>query len=163
MAGRLYMIPYTGTVTNAGGNADLLEVAPAANKICRIRGIMLGQISEVADAAEEGLQLSFVRMTATVTGSNGSAVTPVPVRSAIANTAAGAAVEANGATVATTSGTATVMGYLGWNIRNSPWDMFFPDERFCPEVQNAEFIFLRQDTTAADDYTGCFTFWLEED
>lgn len=163
MAGRLYMVPYTGTVTNAGGNVDLLELAPASTKPCRLRGFLLSQISEVGDSAEEGLQLSLIRMTATVTGSNGTAVTGVPVRSAIANTAASFAAECNGATVATTSGTATTMGIFGWNIRNSPYDFFFPDMDFAPEVQNAEFLFLRQDTTAADDYTGNFTFWVQED
>jgi hypothetical protein len=98
-----------------------------------------------------------------VTGSNGTGVTGVPVRSAQANTAASFAAECNGATVATTSGASTIMAYLGWNIRNSPWDFFFPEERFAPEATNAEFMFLRQDTTAADDYTGAFTFWIEEE
>lgn len=163
MSGRIYLVPYTGTITNAGGNADLLEAAPAANKICRLRGLLLSQISEVGDAAEEGVQTSIVRMTATVTGSNGTAVTPVPVRTTIANTAAGVATECNGATVATTVGTATVMSYIGWNIRNSPFDFWFPDERFCPEVINAEFLFHRLDTTLADDITGCLTYWIEED
>ena len=163
MAGRLYMHPYFGTVTNAGGNADLFELAPAANKPCRLRGLMLGQTTEVGDAAEEGLNLNIIRMTATVTGGNGTGVTGVPVRSAIANTAASYAAESNGATVATTSGAATTMSEMGCNERNTPFDFFFPDMDFSPEVQNAEFLFLRMATTPADDFSGAFTFWVQED
>ena len=159
--GRIYMIPYTGTVTNAGGNVDLLETLPASTKPISLRGMLLSQISEVGDSAEEGLSLEIIRMTATVTGSNGTAVTPVPVKS-LASTAATFTAEANGATVATTSGTSTIMADIGWNIRNSPFDFWFPDESFAPGAVNAEGLFVRQLTTAADDYTGCFTFWVEE-
>jgi hypothetical protein len=137
---RVYMCPFTGTVTNAGGNTDLLEVLPGDDKPCRLRGILLSQISEVGDAAEEGLQISVQRFAATVTSGSGGTADAA----------------------ATTSGTASPMGYLGWNERNSPYDFWFPDERFCPIVKQGEGGFVRQDTTAADDYTGCFTFWVEE-
>lgn len=161
---RIYMCPFTGTVTNAGGNTDLLEVLPGDDKPIRIRGILLSQISEVGDAAEEGLQISVQRFAATVTsGSGGSAdaaANHVPVDSA--DSAIGATVEFNNTTVATTSGTASPMAYVGWNERNSPYDFWFPDERFCPIIKQGEGGFVRQDTTAADDYTGNFTFWLEE-
>lgn len=161
MAGRIYSCPYTGTVTNAGGNVDLFELAPASTKPVYIRGFILSQISEVADAAEEGLSLEILRMTATVTGSNGTAVTGVP-RHSWMSTAASFAAEANGATVATTSGSTTIMDDIGWNIRNSPYDFWFPDLDFAPGALNAEFLFVRQLTTAADDYTGCFTFFVQE-
>jgi hypothetical protein len=81
---------------------------------------------------------------------------------ATADTAYGGTTECNGATIATTSGSTVVMGQLGWNIRNSPFDLWFPDERLCPQVVQGEGLFVRQDTTAADDYTGAFTFWIEE-
>jgi|SRR6185436_10990094 len=163
MTGRLYTVPYTGTIANSGGNADLLECLPAANKICKLAGYCLGQISEVGDAAEEGLQLNIQRMTATVTsGSGGSAVTPVPVRTTPGNTAASFTSECNNATVATTSGTATILEYIGWNIRQTPYPYFYPNEDFYPEVINAEGLFMRMDTTPADDFTGNFVFWILE-
>src|SRR5687767_3713827 len=114
---RLYMCPYSGTITNAGGNTDLLEVLPGDDKPIRIRGILLSQISEVADAAEEGLQVSIQRFAATVTSGSGgtadAAANRVPVDSA--DSAAGCTVEFNNTTVATTSGTASPLGYFGWN------------------------------------------------
>lgn len=157
---RMYAVPYTGTITNAGGDVDLLEVLPASNKPVRLRGFSLGQISEVGDSAEEGLRITIYKMTATVTSSNGTSVTPVPMD--VSDAAAGFTAECNGATVATTSGTATIWAEMGWNIRASPFEWWAPDERFAPLVKNGEGLFIRQQTTAADDYTGCFTFWLEE-
>jgi hypothetical protein len=158
---RIYSISYQGTVTNAGGNADLLELTPAANKPVKLRGMLLSQISEVADAAEEGLRISVQRFPATVTTGNGTAVTPIPMDSADA--AAGCAAECNGATVATTSGSAVVLAEMGWNIRNSPYEMWFPDASFAPKAKNAEALIVRMETTPADDFTGLFTFWIEEE
>lgn len=159
--GRIYSVSYQGTVTNAGGDVDLLEVLPADDKPVKLRGFLLSQISEVGDAAEEGLRISIVRLGATVTGSNGTSVTPAPMDSA--NTAAGFTAECNGATVATTSGTTTILAEMGWNIRNSPYEWWAPDPEFAPKCKGGEGLFVRQQTTAADDYTGCFTFWLEEE
>jgi hypothetical protein len=158
--GRMYLIPYTGTITNAGGDADLLEILPADDKPVMLRGMILSQISEVGDTAEEGLRISIIRMSATVTGGNGTSVTPVPIDSA--DVAFGGTAECNGATVATTSGTATVLAELGWNIRNSPYDFWFPDERFAPKAKQGEGLFVRMQTTPADDFTGAFTFIIEE-
>ena len=159
--GRIYSVSYTGTITNAGGNVDLLEIAPAAQKPIKLRGFSLAQISEVGDTAEEGLNISILRMAATVTGSNGTATTGIPMDSA--NVAAGFAAECNGATVATTSGATVTLAEYGWNIRNSPYEIWFPDAEFAPKAKSAEFLFVRQVTIAADDYTGAFTFWIEEE
>lgn len=160
--GRIYSVSYQGTITNAGGDTDLLELLPADDKPVKLRGLLLSQISEVGDAAEEGLRISILRLPATVTsGSGGSSVTPAPMDSADA--AAGVAVECNNTTVATTSGTAVTVAEIGWNERNSPYEMWFPDDRFAPKAKQGEGLIVRQQTTAADDYTGCFTFWIEEE
>jgi len=159
--GRIYSVSYQGTITNAGGDVDLLEVLPADDKPVKLRGFMLSQISEVGDAAEEGLRVSILRMAATVTTGNGTSTTPIPMDSA--NVAFGGTAECNGATVATTSGATVVLAEIGWNIRNSPFEWWAPDAEFAPKAKQGEGLFVRQQTTAADDYTGCFTFWIEEE
>ncbi len=160
--GRIYTVSYQGTITNAGGDTDLLEIGPADDKPCKLRGILLSQTSEVGDTAEEGLRISIIRLPATFTsGSGGSSVTPAPMDSA--DTAAGATCECNNTTVATTSGTAVTLAEVGWNERNSPYEIWFPDDRFAPKVKQGEGMVVRQQTTAADDYSGCFTFWIEEE
>ena len=158
---RIYTVSFSGTITNAGGDTDLFEIAPADDKPVKVRGFTLSQISEVGDAAEEGLRISFIRLPATFTSGNGTGTTPAPMDSADA--VAGCTTEVNGTTVATTSGTAVTLWEGGWNIRNSPYEVWFPDERFCPKVKQGEGLVIRQQTTAADDYTGAFTLWIEEE
>lgn len=158
---RLYTVSYQGTLTAAGGDSDLLEVLPADDKPCRLRGWILGQTSEVGDAAEENIRLSIMRLPATVTsGSGGSAPTPAPLDSA--DTAAGFASECNNTTVATTSGTAVTLAEIAWNERASPYEFWFPDERFCPIVKQGEALVVRNQTTIADDLTIVMTFFIEE-
>lgn len=156
---RWYTIPYTGTLTAAGGNADLLELTPADDKPVRLHGFIIGQSSEVGDTAEENIGITVSRMTATITSGNGTGVTPVPVDGA--DTACGAAAECNGATVATTSGANTAFAELAWNERNSPYEFWFKDP-FIPSAKQGEGLFVRCNTTIADDLTICMTFFIEE-
>lgn len=159
--GRIYSIVYQGTITNAGGDVDLLELLPADDKPVKLRGLLLSQTSEVGDAAEEGLRISVARLQTPTSGSGGSAVTPRAMDSADA--AAGVAAECANTTVATDAGTTQTLVELAWNIRQSPYEMWFPDDRFCPKVKQGEALVVRQQTTAGDDYSGCFTFWVEEE
>jgi hypothetical protein len=157
----MYTVTHQGTITNAGGDNDLIEILPADDKPVKLRGMVLSQISEVGDAAEEGLRISIIRMTATVTsGSGGSTPTPVPMDSA--NTAAGFSVETGNTTVATTSGSTLQFAEYGWNIRNTPFSEFWPEEMSC-KAKQGEGLLVRLQTTAADDFTGAFTFWVEEE
>lgn len=160
--GRIYSIPYSGTLTNAGGDSDLLELLPADDKPVKLRGWSFGQHSETGDAAEENLRISVIRLGATVTsGSGGSAVTPVPPDSA--GVAAGVAAECNNTTVATTSGTTTTIGEYAWNIRATPWDFWYPEADYCPKAKQGEALVVRMQSTPADDISGTVTFYVEEE
>ena len=111
---------------------------------------------------EEGLRISIMRLPATFTGgSGGSTITPATMDSADA--ACGATTKCNNTTVATTSGTAITIAEFGWNERNSPYDFWFPDVNYAPKAKQGEGLVVRQQTTVADDYSGCFTFWIEEE
>lgn len=159
---RIYTVSWQGTVTNAGGDADLWEFLPADDKPIKLRGLKLGQTSEVGDTAEEALRISIIRLPATVTsGSGGSAPTPAPLDSADA--AAGFTAETNNTTVATTSGTAVTLEELAWNERNSPFETWWPDPMFAPKVKQGEGLVIRMQTTPADDFSFCGTAYLEEE
>lgn len=159
---RIYTVSYTGTLTNAGGNADLFEFLPADDKPIKLRGLVLAQTSELGDAAEEAPRISIIRMGATVSsGSGGSAVTPVPMDSA--DTAAGFAAECNNSTVGTTSGTSTVVEEFAWNIRSSPLERWWPDPAFAIKAKQGEGLFVRCQDTVADDVTICITAYVEEE
>lgn len=160
--GRIYTVSYQGTLTNTGGDSDLLEILPADDKPVKLRGMKLGQTTELGDAAEESLRISIMRLPATVTsGSGGSAPTPAPMDSA--DSAAGFAAECNNTTIATTSGSAITLEEFAWNIRNSPFETWWPDERFAPKAKQGEALIVRSQSTPADDISITITFYLEEE
>lgn len=163
--GRIYRVPFAaGTVTNAGGNVDLWEITPADDKPCRIVGIRFGQTSEVGDAAEESLDITIEHLGSTVTsGSGGSSVTPVPCDPGISDLAAGFTAEINNTTVATTSGTKTVMECIPWNIRQTPYEVWFPDTRYAPCARQASALVVRCNSTVTDDITFSGVLFVEEE
>lgn len=155
--GRIYYVPLpVATVTNSGGNADLWTIEPADDKPCKLRGFGWGQTSELGDTAEESVEIQLIHMTATVTNSNGTSATKAPVDSA--DSAAGFTAEYNGATVSTTTGATTVMMSIPWNLRASPYDFWFPDDRFSPKAKQGEALILRLISTVADDVS--FGGWI---
>ncbi len=158
---RVYSVSYSGTLTNAGGDSDLLEVTPADDKPVRLRRFLIGQTSEVGDAMEEGVRISVMVLPATFTsGSGGSAITGRPPDAADA--AAGFACEMNNTTIATTSGTAITHAELAWNERVSPCEYVWPEPDERPVVRQGDGLIIRMQTTLADDISGTVTVWLEE-
>lgn len=153
---------YSGTITNAGGDTDLIEVNPASNKPVKLRRFIIGQTSEVGDAAEESLRISIIRLPATFSsGSGGSTVTKTYPRSS--SGAASATIEANNTTIATTSGTAETLYELAWNVRNVPTEFVFYDDQFMPVVVNGEGLVIRLQTTVADDVSAVWSAELIEE
>lgn len=155
-----YTVSYTGTLTTSGDNADLFELLPADDHPIRLVGLLLSQISEVGDAAEEGLQISIIRLPATVTSSNGSAATPKPTGGHAV--AAGFSAKVNGATIATTSGTADIVEESGWNIRVSPVERWWIEDKFSHWARQGEALVIRSQTTALDNITIAITAYIEE-
>lgn len=159
--GRMYTVSFAATVTAAGTDTDWLELTPTDDKPCRLRGWVIGQTTEVADAAEEGLRFSILRLPATVTSGNGSATTGQPMDDAAGTV--GFAAETNGTTVATTSGSAVTLCEFSWINRASPWEFWFPEPELCPKVRQASALVFRQQTTLADDMSATATFFIEEE
>jgi hypothetical protein len=158
---RIYTVVLAATVTAAGTDTDWFEVTPTDDKPVKLRGLVLGQTSEFADAAEEIIRFSIIRLPATVTSGNGSAATPQPTDDI--DVAAGFAAEVNGTTVATTSGTAVTLAEFSWNLRNTPYEMWWPDPEFAPKVRQAAAMVLRMQSTLADDISATMTAYFEEE
>lgn len=157
---RIYTVAYQGTLTAAGGDADLFELTPADDKPIRLRGLILSQFSEIQEAQEESLRISIIRLPATVTSGNGSAVTPQPLNSI--TTAAGFTAKANGSTVATTTGTAATLEEFAWNVRITPLERWWPDPAFAPSVRQDSVLVVRCQSTPADDISIAITAYVEE-
>lgn len=159
--GRIYSVSAAFTVTNANGNYDYFELTPADDKPIRICGLILSQKSDVGDAQEEGLDFTVIRLPASVTsGSGGSSPTPQQLDDV--EPAAGFTAEMGNSTVATTSGTAAQLADFAWNIRNSPYEMWWPEEKFRPMCRQGAVLVLRQNTSVADDVDISCTVYVEE-
>lgn len=160
---RIYTVVAQGTYTNAGGDIDLVSIQPADDKPCKLLGFSIGQISEVGDAAEEGIRISVLVLPSTVTiGSGGSSPTPVNVDDPTGGSSAGFTARVLDTTVATTIGTTRTVQEHGWNERASPYDFFYPDDTFAPGARQGEAIIIRGQTTVADDMTVAITAWVQE-
>ena len=114
-AGRQYSVAFDNVATTT--TCDFLELNPAVDKPCRLVAIDIGQTTREGDANEAILRWSIRRFTgATITsGSGGTAPTPSPL--AAADAAAGAGAEVMNTTIATTSGTNTLLHASTFNVR----------------------------------------------
>lgn len=151
---RIYSVPFSGTVTAAGGDTDLFYLAPAANRPIKIRAFTLNQISVVSDANEKAYRITVRRFTATVTvGSGGSSISSAAPINDAGGTVWGFTARANDSTVATTSGTNQIVSELGWDVRMTPFEKIYADLDFCPHAKNTEVLIIRLETTLAADMT----------
>ena len=158
---RIYTVSFNGDIAAADGDTDLLEVLPADDKPVRLVGYIIGQVSEVGDTQEEGIRIDVLRLPATVTsGSSGG--TPADGKIDSADAAKGYTDEVKNATVATTSGTIETLDQCPWNVRGSPLERWWLDERLRFTFKQGEALIVRWQTTVADTITLACTFYVEE-
>jgi len=156
--GRTYTVEFENVAVSAA--QDFFEVNPAANKPCRILDFEIAQISDMGDAAEEGLRLQAIRLPATPTsGSGGSSATPRPCDPNDAG--AGFTCEINNTTLATTTGTANKMRSMGMNNRVGYGRQEVPEA--LQRVENGQLWVLRLLAAPADALTMCGTITVRED
>ncbi len=129
---RVYSVPFDNVAITT--TADFFELDPAADKPIAILGIDIGQTNRTGDANEDLLRWSIRRFTgATITsGSGGSAPTPAVLSGT--GQAAGFTAETANTTIATTSGTNTLLYASTFNTRVGlfwvpppEWDFEFVD------------------------------------
>jgi hypothetical protein len=162
--GRIYAIPFNGVLTNAGGDTDLFSFQPADDRPIKLRGLLLSQTSVVGDAQEEGIRITIRRMSATFSvGTGGALVTAAAPVHDSADIVWGMTARTNDTTVATTSGTNQVLAEIGWNVRSSPYELWFPDEQFAAKAKQTEGLIIRLETTLPANLTACLTAWVQEE
>ena len=148
---RFYWVDLTPTAVTVA--ADLIELNPATNKPIRVRSLILGQTTELGDAAEEILSVVWVRGNAT-SGSGGSAPTPVPTDGT--DTAAGFTAEVFNTTAAST-GTPVNLPRHAWNVRIGLERPYTPEEAPGVSAGAGTRLCLRMAAAPADSITisGC--------
>jgi len=149
--GRAYALVFTNTSISA--QQDFFYVKPAADKICVIEAVYIGNVgiaADAGDAQEEILDVECLRLPATVTvGSGGSASATGTLNPLSTNdTAASFTGRTNDTTKATTSGTARILHADGLNVR-IPY-VWLPPPEHRPMVANAEAIVFRLNSTPTD-------------
>lgn len=153
--GRMYTAEFSKVEVSA--TQDVFEIVPADERAVVIHAVYLAQSSDVADAAEEILNFKIMRGF-TSGGSNGSASTPAPLSPL--DTAAGAAVEVNNTTVATT-GTIVDCHSGSFNIRAGLQLVFTPECRPVTTQANTSIV-VRLLENPADAVTMSGTIVFEE-
>lgn len=139
---------------------DIFEILAPASSTIMILGAKLYQTSDLGDAAEEILDLEWVRGDGTVTsGSGGSTGTPQPLDNG--DGAAGATVEYNNTTrMAVGTGVLDILDKHGWNIRAPEIDIPIPEMRNL--IAPNDRITLSLNTAPADEITLGGTIWFVE-
>jgi hypothetical protein len=161
---RIYAVPFNGTFTLAGGNADIFSFQPADDKPIKLRGFILSQSSEVGDTGEEGIRITVRRMGATYTvGTGGSSISAAPPIDDASGTNWSFTARANDTAISTTSGANQVLTDICWNVRNTPFDFWYPDVQFAPKARQTEAIVIIAETTPADDISVSWTAFVEEE
>lgn len=151
---RTYSVQFNAVSVSAA--QDLFEITPADDKPVRILGLVLGQYSDVGDAASENLNVKISRGWGT-SGSGGTAPTPAPLDAV--DTAAGFTAEVNNTTVAST-GTEVVLFSDVWNTQ-AGYQVWFP-EGAQPQCSQGQTMLTVRITAPADAITANGTLFVQE-
>lgn len=145
------------TVAAASGDVDIWELVCVDDRPFELVGYDIGITSELGDAAEEFLQMSWV--SGNTTSSNGSAATPAPVnpRESVGFTA-----EVLGTTIATT-GTSVTRHVFALPARGGTGGPIWYPDGCGPRIDQANTaMYLRLLAAVADDLTMGGTVWVRE-
>lgn len=99
------------------GDIDLIEILTTTEKPIAIHEIVIGQVSETGDAAEEFITLIIRRVTgAPTSGSGGGTSSPIPTHP---NDAATSVTVETGNTTPLSGGTSVELMREAWNLRSA--------------------------------------------
>ena len=144
--GRIYRLPLVRTAVTAA--VDLAEITAPAARLLIVHEIELSQSTEVKDAEEEMLQLTWISGHATSGSGGNAAVVAVP---RLISDAAGTSVNETFNTTIASTGTAVNHGLWDWNLRIPFQKIFTPETRIIivPSVRHV----LRLAAAPADSVT----------
>mgnify|MGYP000553884873 CR=1 FL=1 len=155
---KLYTVPFSAVAVTV--QQDFFEITAASARPVLVHSIELEQMTEVGDAAEEGLAILLRRGTGSVTaGSGGTTPTPAPI--VTSDPAAGLVSKVNNTTkMVVGTGTITLLRAWAWNVRIPFLKLFTPETR--PVILPGEKLTLELATTPADSITINGTMVVEE-
>lgn len=156
---RMYTVTGTGlTITNAGGDTDLVELTAADDKPIELIGLSMYVTSEVQEAQEEWLSMKVIR--GHTTSGSTPEVTPTPRPVNHLDPAASFTCEMDNTTIAS-AGTAVDLGSPAMNVR-AGYEVILPERCGFWTDQAQGLLVVRLMTTVADDLTMNITAWVNE-
>ena len=145
------------SVTNAGGDADFVELDAATDKPIELFGIQIQSTSEVQEAQEEWLRFRVIR--GHTTSGSTPAATPTPRPVSAVDAAAGFTAEIYNTTIAS-AGTGVNLMTFAMNVR-AGYEIFLPEG--CGFwTSGSDLLVVRLMAAPADDLTANMTFWVRE-
>lgn len=154
--GRVYTVEFDNLAI-AAATTDILELDAAAEKPIKVLGWVIGQTSDMGDAAAEGLRYRWVRGN-TTSGSGGTATTPRPLN--VTDAAAGFTAEA-GNTTAASAGTAINLATIPWTIQVE--QMVWLPDRCELDTSGTALLVMRLVAAPTDSVTLSGTVWVMEE
>lgn len=145
--GRVYTANLAPTAITAA--ADLFELTPGDDIPLLVHGFRVWQTSDLGDAQEEIITLSWVRGNATSGSGGNAAAAPVP-KDHRDPTAVATFESAN--TTAASTGTPVTVYSTGWNVRAPLEVVFTPEQRIRADQANTLLV-LRMGAAPADSLT----------
>lgn len=159
--GRVYTVAIDNvTVTNAGGDSDILELTLGDDRPVEIMGWHFVVTSETGDAAEEFIRYKLISGHATSGSTPEATPTLRATDTAMDGVAATTTAEVENATIAS-AGTAIDRFSGGFNVRSGEWVMLPKEFRFKFDQSDTLAVF-RIMNTVADDVSVSGTVWIEE-
>lgn len=138
---------------------DIFQITPVAGKPVKILGLVIGQYSDVGDAASENLNVKISRGWAT-TGSGGTDLTTTSPPADPSDGAAGFGAKVNNTTVAS-AGTEVVLFSDVWNTQ-AGYQMWFPEGAQYGCNSTTGVILTVRITAPADSITTNATLFVQE-
>ena len=145
------------TVTNAGGDADFVELDAATDKPIELYGIGIYITSEVQEAQEEWLRFEVIRGHTTSGSTPNSTPTPRPLSPNDA--AAGFTAEIYNTTIAS-AGTGVILASFAVQVR-AGYEIIYPQGSGY-WTSGADLLVVRMMAAPADDCVANMNFWVTE-
>lgn len=155
---RVYTGEFSGEAETA--QVDFWEIRAAEGKVCKLLGILISQLTEVGDAAEEMLLIQMKRSGSGATSGSGGSTAPTLRPVDPGDAAFSGTVDLVTNTTKIADGSPVTLYSDNWNIRQG--GLWLPPDGMEFLWADQQFFTIELGTTPADSVTFASTIWVGE-
>ncbi len=156
---RVYTGEFSGEAETA--QVDFWEIQAAAGKLCRLLGILISQLTETGDSAEEMLLIQIKRSGSGATTGSGGSTAPTLAPVDPGDAAFSGTVDTVTNTTKITGGSPVTLYSDNWNIRQG--GLWLPPDLLDFKWADQQFMTVELGTTPADSITFASTIFVGEE